>query len=376
MVPASFILFPCGAATWPRTLQSVKPQIHSLLPILNGPAHLASISRRRSCLLYAQAKACLPGGEGKGGNKEQNRAEWEQLIWEFEERSLAASSSGSSSISPGLTIAVGSSLEGVDADDDDNPSPPQGRPLGQENPDQYETLPLVEAAAMTAATAMLWYFGRVLRLDSILMLFYSLPTLIIMMRWGPSLGNSMVLTTTVLILGLMGPLYGILYALNTGILAFVLANALWLQWNWALTILAGCAARFAGIFLQLSWSSLLAQSDVWKLVGAQVKATIDSAGSALFKLMGKGDFAGPTMGQVYVAIAVVLALHSLFYVLLTHLSATMILDRLFDAGHLMRRPKLVPFLNWLKALVNKRYDAVYGSNVYRPRSVKKPKDHE
>jgi hypothetical protein len=329
----------------------------------NPPTLTRNATRRREHTQVTAIFGRKRGGDN--GTKETERAGWEALILEFEERSSASSRSDSSSSISGLSGQVSADLTHSDnSDSHDDPMPPAG-PLGRENPAQYESLPIVESALMTAVTAMLWYLGRVLRLDSLLTLLYPLPTFVIMMRWGQRRGNAMVFTTTFLILSLMGPLYGILYGLNTGLLAFVLANAFWLQWNWALTILAGCGAKFIGLFLQLSWTSAMVQYDSWKMIGQQVKATIDGMGAAAFQLLGKGAFSGPSLRQVYVGVAALLAIHSLFHVLFVHLASTMVLDRMYDAGQMKRRPKLVPFLDWIKDRVNHQYDKVHKNNVYR-----------
>jgi hypothetical protein len=271
--------------------------------------------------------------------------EWHELIAEFEERHERAQSMGAAS-------ALNS--DGEDDEDDPYLKPPEGRPLGRENPALYEQLPVVESAMMTAATAVMWYFGRVLRLDSLIMLFYPLPGFYIMMRWGPYYGNITALTSCMLILGLLGPLYGVSYVLNTGLLAFAFGNALWYQWHWVFAILAGAFAKLVGIVLQLVLTSGLLHYNAWTMIGNQVKGLLDGIGSTVCRVLGRSSFVGPSVSKVQFWVVIFLALHSAFHVLFTHLSSTMILDRLYDDGMLKRAPRLVPFLNWLKARVREK----------------------
>jgi hypothetical protein len=292
------------------------------------------------------------GDDGAAGDAEQ----WEALIWEFESRSAAAQRAGPAS-----------AVEEDDSRVRGLPKRPSGRRLGRENPEQYESLNQVEAAAATAATAFLWFCGRLLRMDSFLVLFYPLPSLVIMMRWGPRYGNAMFLTTSLLILTLMGPLFAFLFTMNTGLLILAFGNALWYQWHWSLTILAGCAAKFAGLFVNVSLTSAMLRYNAWQLMGEQVKGMIDQAGALFFRAFGNGrTFAGPSMGQVRLGIAFLLAVHSLFQVVFTHLSATMILDRLHGQGATARAPKLLPLLSVIKRLANKQFDDLRAHPYKRP----------
>jgi Predicted membrane protein (DUF2232) len=295
-------------------------------------AHRGAASRRAFCV-------CAQIDRG-------NLQPWDDLIAEFEERSATAQAT---------RATPGGGDDELDAAA--LPERLRGRPLGRENPAQYESLNAVEAAAMTAMTAVLWFFGRVLRLDSFLILFYPLPSLYVMMRWGPRYGNIMFFTTSLLIWTLMGPLYGLTFTLNSGLLALALGNALWFQWHWGAAILAGCFAKFVGLMLNVSWTSALLRYNTWKLVGEQVKGIIDRVGGLAYRMFRDGAvFQGPTMYQVKLGVAVLLALHSLFHVVLTHMSVTMILDRLYDQGAMARAPRMVPWLNFLKRIAARQYD--------------------
>lgn len=319
------------------------PMPHCFLRGRYLPVHT---SRRPAHSPFSLVSASSTNGSSSTGNPnggDTSRAEWEALILEFENRSEQ-------------TLRAD---DGYPLSTQEMPARPVGRPLGRRNPEQHEYRALVECAAMTALTAYLWYFGRVLRLDSFIVLFYPLPSLFIMMRWGPEYGNCMPVCTTLFITIAMGPLYGILFALNSAMLIFALGNSLWYQWYWGLSILAGLAAKFVGFFLNILWTSAMLQHNTWKLLAVQAEGLINSAGNAFCRVFCNGQqFGGPTGLQVRLMIGAILALHSIIHVFCTHLSATMILDRLYDQRATARRPVLVPFLRWVKSRAISHYDSL------------------
>lgn len=280
-----------------------------------------------------------------------NLKPWEDLINEFEVRSRASDVVHSSS-----DALPGAGESGLSAAPRTFTPRPRGRPLGRENPEQYRSLNLVETSAMTAATLVLWFLGRALQLDSFLILIYPFPSLFIWMRWGPRYGRMMFITTITIILTFMGPLFALTFGLNTGILSLALGTAMWYQWHWVFAILAGCAAKFVGLIINVSWTSAMLRTNTWQLVGEQVKTMIDTAGSVAFRLFRNGAaFQGPSHSQVQLGVALLVAIHSLFHVMLTHMSTTMILDRMYSQGILARTPRLVPWISFLKTVANKQY---------------------
>lgn len=289
------------------------------------------------------------------GSDSVDPQEWRDLIVEFEQRSASARK-------PAAREELGA---GIDVsplavfNTEARPARPEGRILGRENPDQYASLNQVETAMMTAITALLWLVGRVFQLDSFIILFYPLPSLIVMMRWGPRYGNYMFVTTCVMIFTLMGPYFGLQYMLSTGLLVVAFGNTMWHQCSWVVTIAAGCFAKFIGVVANITWTSAILRYNTWTLLSEQVSGTIDRIGAIFAKYVGGGaTFSGPTAGQVSFGIGVIIALHSLFHVLFTHLSVTMILDRLHDKGVTKRSAKMVPFLLKLKAMARKSLDDV------------------
>jgi Predicted membrane protein (DUF2232) len=353
-----------GLSSWMNGTQNVLTR-NRLNKRPRGLGNFPCARRRTSHIVISASRGeARGGGSGEREVSSPSVEEWQELIVEFEERHKQAQSG----VAP-------SSLDSDGEDDEDDPylKPPEGRPLGRENPALYEQLPVVESAMMTAATAVMWFYGRVIRLDSLIMLFYPLPGFYIMMRWGPYYGNITALTSCMLIMGLLGPLYGTSYVLNTGLLAFAFGNALWYRWHWLLAILAGSFAKLVGIVLQIALTSALLHYNAWAIIGNQVKGLVDGIGTTVCRVLGRSAFVGPSISQVQFWVVVFLALHSAFHVVFTHLSSTMILDRLYDDGKLKRAPRMVPFLYWLKARVREKKLAAHGHPMYQASRLSKKK---
>lgn len=272
-----------------------------------------------------------------------SQKDWEELIWEFEDRARDSRSQSTPGSAPTFKFQ-----EQATVATDDDPEPPQGRPLGRLNPKIEEVRPLTECAALAAGTCVLWTTARLLRLDAFVMLFYPLPCLFATMRHGPHYGNMACAASLLLILVQVGPLFGFSYTCSTGLLTVVFANALWRQVPWHLTLALGAIAKLVGFCAQIALAGSILRYNPWNILVGQVAALITTIGKWWFGLLRLGTFSGPTLAQVNIGMITVLALHSIFHVTFTHMSATLILDRYYDEGRLKRRPPLVPFLNWLK----------------------------
>lgn len=230
---------------------------------------------------------------------------------------------------------------------------PLGQRVGRENPAQYESLPIVETAFMSALTTAMWYFGRIFRLDAFIMLFYPVPMLYAAMRWGPSYGDRTLIASLFLIFTLMGPLYCVLFFLNTGLLGLTFTRAFWYQWPPAAALLAGAIAKCTGLVLQLSMTSKILRYDAWQIITHQVKGLIDGVVGLVSKLVGQpGAAAGIPLQRVQVVVAVVLGLHSAYHVLFTHMTSSMILERASTVNSLKRTPILIAPLRWFRDRVN------------------------
>lgn len=240
--------------------------------------------------------------------------EWGALIQEFESRARSA------------------------------PPPPRRRgPV--ENPDQYEMLPYCETAFMVSLTTVMWWLGRMMRLDAFLLLLYPIPTIYIAARHGLLFAHYALASTLLLVFSLVGPLYCFIFFLNTGLLTLAYARALWHRWPWWVGLLAGGFAKSLGLWVQLSFMGKILEINAWEAVGIQVTASL----TAVCTLLGKVGLVinPPGMRAVQIGIGVIVGLHSFYHVFFAQLCSTLILRRVAETEKLSRVPPDMPLVRRL-----------------------------
>lgn len=227
--------------------------------------------------------------------------------------------------------------------------PPLGAELKGEMRDEAPMLPHVETAAMSALTMIMWNLGRVLRLDSFLLMFYPLPMLFVTMRWGVYQGRRVLLGSCFLIFTMMGPFYAGLYFLNTGIMALMLSYALFKRWSWLPTVVSAGIAKGIGLALQFTAMTPVLRENSWDFVAIQVKVLVDKLlGTIWWVLRRQSETPTPSVLYIRYAVAIVLVLHSIIHVLFTWLSATMVLDRVGESLKLKQKVRLPGVLEQVK----------------------------
>lgn len=254
-------------------------------------------------------------------------AEWRALIAEFEER---ASQKYSSSISGRRALL-----------------PPPGSTPGKRNEAQFASLPYVECSFMAAWTTALWFIGRMLKMDALVMLLYPLPTMYVAARWGLGFSDLTLYAVTFLIFTLMGPLYAQGYLFNSGLLTWTYARCLWWRWSFGPTLAAGAFAKGIGLMIQLAWASVVLRYNAWIAVTFQVRQMIEALCGIVNKVFGRSVWASPGFRQVQIGIVIVVALHSVYHVFFTLVSSSILLKSIEGRHRIARRPPDVPGVKWL-----------------------------
>lgn len=198
---------------------------------------------------------------------------------------------------------------------------------------------------MTALTATLWYFGRMLRMDAFLLLFYPLPTMYAGARFGLLYSDLTLFCSTFLIFTIMGPIYAGLFFLNTGLLTIAYSRALWYRAGWKVALLAGSVAKGVGLALQLAWVSVILRYNAWKAAALQVTIMLRFFGKVVNKIAGRVVCGEPGVKTVQVGLSVVVALHSFYHVMFTLITIALLLKKL--GPQLVREPPEVPGVSWL-----------------------------
>lgn len=219
--------------------------------------------------------------------------------------------------------------------------------VGKQNPNQYRSLPAVETAFMASVGTALWFCGRILRLDAFILLFYPLPAIYMAARWGLQHSNHALICTTFIIFTQMGPLYAILYFLNTGLLVWTYSRALWYSWPWFPTLVAGAAAKCLGLVAQFMWISVILRYDAWKAVTFQIQGLLTASAALITRLIPKMALSAPSALHIQIAVAFVLILHSFYHVFFTQFITSLMLLRVSADVELKRHPPPLPLLSWI-----------------------------
>eukprot|EP00177_Eucheuma_denticulatum_P004464 GFKZ01008111.1.p1 GENE.GFKZ01008111.1~~GFKZ01008111.1.p1 ORF type:complete len:361 (-),score=24.06 GFKZ01008111.1:2032-3009(-) len=205
----------------------------------------------------------------------------------------------------------------------------------------------VECSFMIALTTVIWYFGRVFRLDAFLLLFYPLPTMYISSKWGPYYANLTLISTLVFIFLIVGPIYAQLFFLNSGLLILAYSYTLHLNWTFLPVLLAGAAAKAIGLFLNVKWVSFILKHNSWKYLTEQTRALLISISNFINWITRSSALSAPSLSAIQIGIVTIITLHSLYHVFCTLLVTSLFLRKLSQQGRLKKVPPQVPGMEWL-----------------------------
>lgn len=205
----------------------------------------------------------------------------------------------------------------------------------------------VECAFMIAITTVVWYLGRVFRLDAFLLLFYPLPTMYISSKWGPYYANLTLISTLVFIFLIVGPIYAQLFFLNSGLLILAYSYTLHLNWPFLPVLLSGAAAKALGLILNLKWVSFILKHNSWKYLTEQTRALLVSISNFINWITKSSALSAPSLPAIQIGIITIITLHSLYHVFCTLLVSSLFLRKLSQQGRLKKVPPRVPGLEWL-----------------------------
>ncbi|NJK29362.1 MAG: DUF2232 domain-containing protein [Acaryochloris sp. SU_5_25] len=186
-------------------------------------------------------------------------------------------------------------------------------------------LPMVETAFLSSATALIWLINTYIPipfLGTLLRIFFPIPTALIYLRWGKRSAWISACVTALLITVLMGPPRSIQYLMPYGVVG-VLLGGLWKrQVSWAVSMGWSMIVMAMGFFFQLNLLSLLVGLDLWLYVNRQITSFLDWA---VIKL---GLLLQPDILVVQLFAVGLIFLNAILYMLLVHLVAWLVFDRI------------------------------------------------
>ncbi|WP_299485072.1 DUF2232 domain-containing protein [Acaryochloris sp. IP29b_bin.137] len=197
---------------------------------------------------------------------------------------------------------------------------PIGPPQSVERP-----LPMVETAFLASATAIIWLIQTYVPipvLGTFLRIFFPIPTALIYLRWGRRSAWISACVTTLLISILMGPPRSIQFLMPFGLVGVILGGFWKRQVSWAISMGWSIIVMAIGFFFQLSLLSLLVGVDLWLYVNRQITGFLDWIAIKI------GLLVQPEVIVVQLFAIGLILLNALLYILLVHLVAWLVFDRM------------------------------------------------
>jgi len=181
-------------------------------------------------------------------------------------------------------------------------------------------LVIVECAMLAALTGLSFHLSTLFRLDAYFGALFPMPVVIAAARHSTGAARRVMLTTSLLLFIISGPLRSLNYLLLHGAMAYSLG----IMWNkrcsWWITIPASAAVRSAGIFGSLALSSLILREDLMALLVMQMYGLLDQIAANI------GASFMPSIEWIWAIAAFLVLINSLSYVVILHAVYTIVLN--------------------------------------------------
>jgi uncharacterized protein YybS (DUF2232 family) len=209
---------------------------------------------------------------------------------------------------------------------------------GDINVDPRHPRIMVETAFLASTSALLWILNFYFPIGPLFRMMFALPTAIAYLRWGKRAGWMTAVVAALLLGVLMGPPRGLLFFIPYGLLG-VLLGGLWrAKASWAYSFGWGVLLMNIGVVFQAIFASLLSGTNLWIYINQQVRGLLSWGFERL------GLLVDPSLAAVQVVAVVLMTIQALGYLLLVHLVALLLMERL---GHPIPDPP-----PWLQALID------------------------
>jgi uncharacterized protein YybS (DUF2232 family) len=217
-------------------------------------------------------------------------------------------------------------------------SRPKSPTPGDINIDPRHPRIMVETAFLASTSALLWILNFYFPIGPVFRMMFALPTAIAYLRWGKRAAWMTAIVASLLLGVLMGPPRSLLFLIPFGLLG-VLLGGLWrAKKSWAYSFGWGVLLMNIGVVFQMIFASLLSGTNLWVYVNQQVRGLL---GWGFEKL---GLLIDPSLGAVQLVGIGLVTVQSLGYLLLVHLVALLLMQRL---GHPIPDPP-----PWLAAMID------------------------
>lgn len=181
---------------------------------------------------------------------------------------------------------------------------------------------MVETAFLASTTALIWLINYFFPLGPLLRVFFSVPIALSYLRWGRRTAWMTTLVACLLLAVLMGPPRSLQFFIPYGFLGIVLGGLWRRRVSWWVSIGWGTLVAATGLFFQIGLVSLLLGENLWLYLNRQAANLLDW----VFVKLGLLFQVDITVVQIVSSMMIIL--NAVFYTLVVHLVAWLLLDRL------------------------------------------------
>ena len=203
-------------------------------------------------------------------------------------------------------------------------------------------LALVETAFLASTGSLIWLIDYYFPLGPILRLFFPIPIALVYLRWNKREALMATAVSGLLLSVLMGPARSILFLMPYGFQGLLLGWLWTRRAKWWISIALATVLGTFGIFFKIWLLSVFLNQDLWVYFTTQVTELINWV---LEKL---GMFIQPSLELVQWSATAMIVINNVVYILVVHLVALLLLDRL---GNPIPRPP-----QWIQVLLDVEYD--------------------
>lgn len=196
--------------------------------------------------------------------------------------------------------------------------------MGLTKPDPPSTgaLVMVETAFLASTSGLIWLINYYFPLGLLWRIFFPMPIALAYLRWGKRAAWMTALVTGLLLSVLMGPPLSLQFFTPYGFLG-VLLGSLWKRRvSWLVSIGWGTLVASLGIAGRIMLLSLLVGENLWSYLIAQV------SNLAEWLFVKLGLLAQPDLLVIQVLAAATIVINAMLYLLVVHLAAWLLLERL------------------------------------------------
>lgn len=205
----------------------------------------------------------------------------------------------------------------VEPDRIDEPRKPLVR-----NVDPSSPIMMVETAFLASASSLIWLVNSYFPMGPVLQIFFPVPIALVYLRWGNRAAWMGALVSGLLLSVLVGPPRSIQFIIPFGLLGVLLGVLWYRRVPWAVSIPMGGLLSVLGDFFRLWLGSILLGEDLW------LYGTVQATNFLEWIFTRLGLLLQPSLEVIQIAVFLIIVIRSVVYILMVHLVAWYLFDRL------------------------------------------------